>query len=207
MACHHRLWTHGRTTLDVVCHHRPWAAYTVRRHWVWHIIIAFGQNTWSKNVKCGMLSSPLGNMHQRRRGRVMPISPFEEYTFERCGVLDAIINLGQQTRSDNVGQCMPSRSWTSYTIEQRQACHDIIALGLHKWPDDVRHGMPAWAVGRINGRATSDMTCHHRNWVAHTIELCRSWHARIVLGQHTWLDDVERHMESSPLGSKHRQTM
>ena len=53
---------------------------------------------------------------------------------------------------------------------------------------------------------TSGVTCHHRLWTTHTVELRRAWHAIIAFGQHTRSNDVRRGMPSSPLGSTNGRT-
>ena len=52
--------THGRTTSGVACHYRLWTAHTVERRQAWHAITAFGQHTWSNDVRRGMTSPPWG---------------------------------------------------------------------------------------------------------------------------------------------------
>ena len=94
------------------------------------------------------------------------------HTVERHGALDAIIALGQHTRSDDVWRGMPAWSlssthgrttlsvafhhlpWTAHTIGLRWVWHSIIALGQH------------------------------------TLRQRRAWHPIIALGKHTQLDDI-----------------
>ena len=61
--------------------------------------------------------------------------------------------------------------------------------------------MPTWPLGSINGRTTPGVTCHHRPWAAHTVRFFLAWNARMVLRKHAQLDDIDRCMPSSPLGS------
>ena len=67
--------------------------------------------------------------------------------------------------------------------------------------DDVGSGMPIVASGCISYRMTSGVTCYLLPWAADTIGLRQAWHARMFLGHHTWLDDVEHPMASSTLGT------
>ena len=90
---------------------------------------------------------------------------------------------------------------TTHTVIQHRVRFAIIALGLHTRSDNVKRGMPTWALGSINGRTTLGVTCHHRPWAAHTVRFFRAWQARMVLWRHTHLDDIDRCMPSSPLGS------
>ena len=62
--------TNGRMTSSVACHHRLWRTHTVKRRWVWHAIIAFGQHTRSNNVGRGMTSTPLDCTHGRKTSGV-----------------------------------------------------------------------------------------------------------------------------------------
>ena len=73
-------------------------------------------------------------------------------------------------------------------------------------------------------QTTSGMACHHRLWVAQTIERRqawhsiiafglshivgwrRAWHAIIALGRQTWSNDVGLGMTSPPLDSTHGRT-
>ena len=61
--------------------------------------------------------------------------------------------------------------------------------------------MPTWPLGSINGWMTPGVTCHHRPWAAHTVRFFLAWNARMVLRKHAQLDDIDRCMPSSPLGS------
>ena len=90
---------------------------------------------------------------------------------------------------------------TTHTIIQHRVRYAIIALGLHTWSVNIGCGMPTWALGRINGRKTSGVTCHHRPFAAHTIRFFRAWHAHMVLGQHTQSSDIDCCIPSSTLGS------
>uniref|UniRef100_A0A494G8K7 Uncharacterized protein n=1 Tax=Solanum lycopersicum TaxID=4081 RepID=A0A494G8K7_SOLLC len=41
------------------------STHTVERRRAWHVIIAFGKHTRSKNGRRGMRSTPLGSMHNK----------------------------------------------------------------------------------------------------------------------------------------------
>ena len=53
---------------------------------------------------------------------------------------------------------------------------------------------------------TSGVTCHHRLWVAHTVERRLVWHVIIAVGQHTRSNDVGRGMILPPLECTHGRT-
>ena len=102
-------------------------------------------------------------------------------------VWHVIISIGQNTRLKDVDRGMqPSPldstqgrttsdvachhcPLTKNTIGRRRAWHAIIAHGLHKLLDNVRRGKPIVALGSINCRMTSGVTCHHRCWAPHMI--------------------------------------
>uniref|UniRef100_A0A494G8J7 Uncharacterized protein n=1 Tax=Solanum lycopersicum TaxID=4081 RepID=A0A494G8J7_SOLLC len=148
------------TTSGVACNTRPWAAHTVNLRRAWHYIIAFGKHTRSKDVRRGMLSSPLGSIPVERHRAWNEITALRQH--ERSGMSGAwyaIIALGWQTRSNDVGLGMPSppldskhdrttsglkchhRLWTAHSVERRRARHTIIAFEQHKRSSDVRRGM------------------------------------------------------------------
>ena len=81
--------THGRRT----CHHRLWAAHMIKQH------------------RGGMPSPPLDNIHGLTTlGMACHHGPWKAHTVERRRALHAIIALGRQTRSNDVGRGMPSSS-------------------------------------------------------------------------------------------------
>ena len=172
--------TRGRTTSDVACHLRLWAAHTVERCRAWHDIIALGQHTRSNDVRQGMTSPPLGSTHGRTTSRVASYHrlwtsshcrtasgvechhrPWTANTVEQRLAWQAIIALGRQTRSNDVGRGMPSSPlgsthglttsgvacnhclWAAQTVERRRVWHDIMALGLQARSDDVGRCMPS----------------------------------------------------------------
>ena len=79
----------------------------------------------------------------------------------------------------------------------------IIAFGKHTRCNDVGRGMPSKPLDDKHGRTTSGMTCHHRLWIAHTVERCRVCLYITALGLHAWSNDVRRGMTSPPLDSTH----
>ena len=147
-------YTHGLTTSGVTCHHRLWAAHSVERRLLWHVIIAVGQHTRSNYVGRGMISPPLECTHGRTTSGVARHHHlWTAHTIEQRLVWHAIIAFGKHTRSNDVARGMPSsplgstngrmtshlachhRLEAAQTIEQRRAWHDITALGLHAQSD------------------------------------------------------------------------
>ena len=156
---------------------------------------------------------------------------------ERRRAWPYITALGLHTRSDNVVRGMLSSPlgsthdrttsgvachhclWVAQMVERRRALHDITALGLHTRSDNVGRGLPSSPLGSTHDRTTSGVACHHRLWVAQTVERHRAWypiiafglahtvrrrrvwHAIIALGRQTRSNDVDRGMPSLPLGS------
>ena len=145
--------------------------------------------------------------------------PWTENMVERPPAWHSIIAFGQHRRSNGVRRCMPSsplssthsqttsgvachhRLGTAHTVGQRWALHAIIAFGQHTQLNDVGRGMPSSPLGSTGGRTASGVACHHRLWVAQTVERRRAWHAIIAFGQQTRSNDIGRGMPSSPLGS------
>uniref|UniRef100_A0A3Q7GTG3 Uncharacterized protein n=1 Tax=Solanum lycopersicum TaxID=4081 RepID=A0A3Q7GTG3_SOLLC len=100
----------------------------------------------------------------------------------------------------------PLDSTHAHTVERRRAWHAIIALGRQTQWNFVRRDMPSLPLDSTYGQTTLDVVCHHRLWVAHTVERCRAWHDITTVGQLTRSNDVGRGMPSSPLGSTSGRT-
>ena len=162
-------------------------AHRVERHQAWHVIIAFGQHTRSHDIERGMISPPLDSTHGRQWRAWHAITAVRiADTVRRRYAWYAIIALGRQTRSNDVGLGMPSppldrkhdrttsslkchhRLWTAHSVERRRARHTIIAFEQHKRSNDVRRGMTSPPLDSTHGRQR------------------RAWHDDITaLGQHT----------------------
>ncbi|TMW81654.1 hypothetical protein EJD97_008475 [Solanum chilense] len=164
-------------------------------------IFTLGQHTLSDDVRGGMLSFPLDCTHEnmvRRRRRGMPSSNFDcthtrmtsgvacyhiactAHTVKRYGALDAIIVVGQHTRSDDVKRGI---------------------FGQHTWFDDFERGMPSSPLDNTHDRTTSGVTWHHRPWKAHTVGQHGAWHPIIALGKNLRSDYVRLGMLSSLLNN------
>ena len=118
-----------------------------------------------------------------------------------------IIALGKNTRSNDIEHGVPSSPLdnthghttsgkachlcpsTACTVKRRRAWYAHMDLGQHKLSDDIRRYM-----------------LHHL-WAAHTVRLCRSWHACTIHGQRTLSNNVKCCMPSQPLGSTHNRMM
>ena len=88
-------------------------------------------------------------------------------------------------------------------IRPLSACHSRMVLRHHTYSHDVLHGMLLFPLGRTHVPMTSGLTCHHRPcavhircnhcpWTAHTVRQCYSRRASMLLGLHTWSNDVDR---------------
>ena len=151
--------TQGRTTSGVACHHSPWTAKRVERRWAWHAIIAFkladtverrqawhaiitfGQHTRSNDVGRGMTSPPLESTHGRTSsGVTCHHHIWTTHTVEQCRAWHAIIALGRQKGSNDVGRGMPSSLLNKLTQS-----------------DGVGRGMPLSPLDGGNGRTTSSV--------------------------------------------------
>ena len=136
----------------------------------------------------GMQSSNLDCTHKwMSSGVAFYRLPCAARMVERHGALDAIIALGQHTRSDDVKRGMQALSlrstdgWTTsgvvchhhplttHTIGLRRAWHAIIALGKHTQSDNVGRGILLSPFERINDRTTSRMACYRRSSTTHMV--------------------------------------
>ena len=84
--------------------------------------------------------------------------------------------------------------------------HAIIILRQHTQLYHIECGMPLSPLGSIHGWMASAVAFYHRPWKTYTIRLRRAWHAIIAIGKHTRLDNVQRRITSSPLGSTQSRT-
>ena len=136
--------THGRTSSGVACHHRLWVAHTVERRWAWHDITAFGQNTRSNDVERDMPSFPLESTHGRTTlGMACHHHLWAAQMVGRTWAWHAIVSLGWQKRSNNVGRGMPSSPLGSMHGRHRRVWHAIMVLGHHTRSSEVGRGMPS----------------------------------------------------------------
>ena len=136
--------THGRTTSGVACQHRLWATHMVERHRAWHDITSFAQRTRSNDVGRDMLSSPLESTHGRTTsGMACHHHLWAAQTVVRPRAWHAILALGRQIRSNDVGCGMPSSPLGSTHGRHRRAWHAIIALGRQIRSNDIGCGMPS----------------------------------------------------------------
>ena len=110
-------------------------------------------------------------------------------TVEQRWARHAIIALGRQTLSNDVGRGMPSPPLDSTT-----------------WSNDVGHDIPLTPLDNTHGKMTLGLACHHRLWAARTFEQLRARHAIIALEWQTPANDVGRGMPSSHSDSVHGRT-
>ena len=190
---------------------------TIGRRRASHDITTLGQHTRSDYVRHGMTSLPLYSTHGRTTsGLACHHRLWAAQTIKRRRAMHAIIALGRQTRSDDVGRGMPSSPLNSTdgrpssgvacyhrpsienAVERRWELHAIIAFGQHTRSNDVGCGMRSPPLDRTQGRMTWGVTCHHHIWTTHTVELPRAWNDITAFGHHTRSNNVERDMPSLP---------
>uniref|UniRef100_A0A494G8C8 Uncharacterized protein n=1 Tax=Solanum lycopersicum TaxID=4081 RepID=A0A494G8C8_SOLLC len=168
-----------------------------------------------------MPSSPLSCTHGRTTsGMACHNRLWAAQTVEQRWARHAIIALGRQTLSNDVGRGMPSPPLDS-TTWSNDVGHDIPLTPLDNTHGKMTLGLAChhrlWAAHTVKRRLTwhhitafgqhtqsNDVgreACHHRLWTAHTVERRRAWHAIIAIGKHTRSNDVGFGMPSSPLGS------
>ena len=114
--------THGQLTSGVTCHHRRWITHSVKRHRVWHAIIAVGQHTRSNDVRRGMTSPPLDSIHSRQRRLWHDITALGKHTrsndVERGITSPPLDSTHGKTTS---GVACHHFLWAAHTVERRQA--------------------------------------------------------------------------------------
>ena len=118
-----------------------------------------------------MPSSPLSCTHGRTTsGMACHNRLWAAQTVEQRWARHAIIALGRQTLSNDVGRGMPSppldstykrtmscmkcnhRVWITHTVERRREWHDITVFGQHTQSNDVGHDMPSPPLDSTHGR-------------------------------------------------------
>ena len=134
----------------------------VRRHRASHAINAIGQQPRAVYIGRSMPSSPEGRTHGQTTSRLTCNHLlWTPHNVERHRAWHAIIALGMNTQSDDVGRGMLSsplyrthdsttsgmacyyRPWTTYTVRQNWTWHVIIAIEQIIWSDDVERGIPS----------------------------------------------------------------
>ena len=95
----------------------------------------------------------------------------------------------------------------AHAVEQRRAWHAIITIGYKMRLYDIRFDMGSLPLDYTNGGTTSCVACHHCPWRKYIVKLHRALHAIMPLRKHTYSDDVENGMLSSPLDNTHDRTM
>ena len=162
-----------KTISGVAGQNRPWTTYT-----------------WSDNVRRGLPSSPLDNVHCRTMlGVACYNCPWTAHTVEQCLAWQCYhrpfgSKYGLTTSGIKCHYCLLNRKhgWTMSTW------HAIISFRLQTCTDDVGSGMPQSPFGSTRGQTILGVN------------------AIFTLRQHTWWDDVERDMPSSPLDNIHDRT-
>ena len=197
----------------------------VKQRRAWHAIIAFGQHRQSNDIRRGMPSSPLDGKHGRTTlGVACHHCLWAAQTIERRRAWHAIIALGRQRWSNNIGRGMPLSPLASTHSRTTSgvACHH--RLWAAHTVERCRVAKTSPPLVSTHGRTTSSVARHHHLWAAHTIERRRAWHAIIAfkaahtverrrvwndiiaLGQHTRWNDVRRGRTSPPLDGTHGRT-
>ena len=130
-----------------------------------------------------MPSSPLGSTHGRTTlGMACHHRLWAAQTIERRRAWHAIITFG-----------------LAHTVGRLRAWHAIIALGRETRSNDVERDMPSSRLGSTHDQTKSDVTCHQRPWIVHTVEQRHAWHDITALRLHERSDNVGRGMTSPPL--------
>ena len=199
--------THGQTTSGMTCHHRLGKAHTFKQHPAWIEITALGLHARLEDVGRCMTSPLLDSTHGRQRHAWHDITAIRQHTWSDYvgrGMTSLLLDSthGRMTS----GVACHHRLWAAQTVERRQAWHAIIAFGHHSRSNDVGHGITSPPLGSTHGQTTSGVTSHHSLLTAHSVERRHVRHSIIVVGQHTWSNDVRRGMTSPHLDCTHGQT-
>uniref|UniRef100_A0A494G8H6 Uncharacterized protein n=1 Tax=Solanum lycopersicum TaxID=4081 RepID=A0A494G8H6_SOLLC len=238
---------YSRMKSSVACHHGALTAHTVVLRNVlygiialayhigiitsaWHAIIALGMNTRLDDVRHGMPSMQLDNLH------TVGLRQTLQHTWWMISCVLCHHRHWKHKRSDDVRRDMPFFNlgkhprWEDFGMS-------IITIGKHMRSDDVgvtchlcpciahtvgrlRLGMPFSQLDSIYGWRTSEDAWNHGPCLQNTVERCRVWKAFIALEQHrqgrismachhcnwttyTRLDYIRHCRNSSPLGSIH----
>ena len=148
--------THDRTMSGVTCHHHLWAAPSVERRLLWHVIIAVGQHTRLNDIVRGITSLPLDSTHgQTMSGMACHHRLWVAHTIERRWAWHDITAFGKHARSGDVGRNMTSPPLDSTHGRQRRAWYAITALGQHTRSNDLGRDMPSPPLDSTHGRTTS----------------------------------------------------
>uniref|UniRef100_A0A3Q7FJY0 Uncharacterized protein n=1 Tax=Solanum lycopersicum TaxID=4081 RepID=A0A3Q7FJY0_SOLLC len=193
---------HDHSTSGLASYHLPCEAHKVKKRRAWHDIIALMQHTQSEGGEHCKPSSPLKYKHGRTilnlacLNRLL-IAHIVSHTVGLCRSWHDCIAHRHHTWSNDIERCMPSSPLGSTPNQMR--------LGKEKRSNRVKHGMTSSTLDNTHNHTTSGEVCHHRPWTSHTVRQRRAWHAHMALSiahrMHTWSDDIERCMPSSPLGS------
>ena len=151
-----------------------WTTRTVGRRWAWHVITAFGQHTWSDDIRPCMPSSRLGNTHSpTTSGMAFHHHLWAVQPVEQCQTWHDMIALGLHAQSNNVRHGMTSppldsthgrttsgvachhRIWAAHTAKRRRVWNAIITFGQHKRSNDVGRGMKSPPLECTDGRTIS----------------------------------------------------
>ncbi|TMW85144.1 hypothetical protein EJD97_023703 [Solanum chilense] len=186
--------------------------------------MSLGRYTWSDDIERCMLASPLDCTHGWTTSGVASLyGPLEEHTVD---------DISHDMPSSPLGSTH-SRTTLSMTRHHRPSVvhrddvewwHAIIALTQYTWSDDVGRGMASSPFESTHVRTTLRMAYHYLPLIEHTIGLCHAWQASIalgkqilpegvgrgnaiiILGHHTWSENIEYYIPSSPWEIIHDRT-
>ena len=170
----------------MACHLRPLKVYMIKRHRVWHVIIALGQQTWSDHVGRGMPARPLGDTYGHKTlGKTCH--------YRLC-----------DTHTNDVGCDMTSLTLSSThgRMTLGVACHQSPRPEQTVWKSPA--GMQSFPLDITYSCKMSSVSCYRRLWTSHTVERRQAWHPRMFIGQQQPQDDIGQGIPSSPLDNKQR---
>ena len=175
--------TYDQMMSGAACLHGPWEAPTVGLRRAWHAIISLGQHIRWNDVRRGMQSSPLDNIHgQSTSGVAYHRGPWSAHTIG-CGLklspLDNIHRVGQHRARHAI-----------ITFEKYTLSHDIERC-MMSYPLDYTHVQMTFVVVMPSSPFECtwsddiDVECHLPIWTTQIVRRHRARDARMAVGQKT----------------------
>ncbi|TMW82078.1 hypothetical protein EJD97_006878 [Solanum chilense] len=184
---------HDRTTFVLAWNHHPLTANMIGPHKVPHACMALVLHKRSDMPGLACHYRSWAAHTDPRRQEWHAIISIRKTHDHQYGAWYAVVDLGRDTRSDEVRRCMLSsplgstrsqttsgftcylRLWTTHIVVRRRAWHVVIALVQPTQSYDFGCGMLSSPLDNTHDRMMSSVTCPHGPWEAHTVTRHRAW--------------------------------